>query len=71
VVIVASVMIGLHTSPYGMLRFAIDNRLTGLSRRDMIAEIWPFRAMLMAALLVLVRAPEAVLGLPRPFGRGG
>ena len=70
-VIGVSVMIGLHTSPHGMLLFAINNGLTGSSRRDMIAGIWPFLAMLIAALLALVLAPEAVLGLPRPFGRGG
>jgi TRAP-type transport system large permease protein len=70
VVIDVSVIIGLHTSPHGMLLFVI-NGLTGISRRDMIAEIWPFLAILIAAPLVVVLAPETVLGLPRPFGRGG
>ena len=70
VVMVVNVMIGLHRSPSGMLPFGIDG-LTGSSLRGMSAEIWPVLTLLIAALLVLVLAPETVLGLPRPFGRGG
>src|SRR5690606_6868726 len=40
VVIVVNIMIGLITPPYGVLLFVI-NSLTGISLREMIAEIWP------------------------------
>ena len=49
----------------------VINDLTGLPLRDMIAEIWPVLAMPIAALPVMVLAPETARGLPRPFGRGG
>jgi len=70
VVIVVNMMIGLVTPPYGVLLFVI-NGLTGIPLRAIIAEIWPFILVLVAALLVMVLAPETVLWLPRVFGYDG
>ncbi|MEM7021454.1 MAG: TRAP transporter large permease [Pseudomonadota bacterium] len=67
VVIVVNIMIGLITPPYGVLLFVI-NGLTGIPLKDMIAEIWPFLAILLAALMVMVLVPDVVLWLPRLFG---
>ncbi len=67
VVIVVNIMIGLITPPYGVLLFVL-NGLTGISLREMIAEIWPFLFVLIAALLAMVLLPETVLWLPREFG---
>jgi tripartite ATP-independent transporter DctM subunit len=67
VVIVVNIMIGLITPPYGVLLFVI-NSLTGISLKEMIAEIWPFLAILLLALLAMVLVPETVLWLPRQFG---
>ena len=67
VVIVVNIMIGLITPPYGVLLFVI-NSLTGISLREMIAEIWPFLGALLVALLVMILFPETVLWLPRQFG---
>src|SRR5690606_31040459 len=67
VVIVVNIMIGLITPPYGVLLFVI-NSLTGISLKEMIAEIWPFLGILLMALLLMVLIPETVLWLPRQFG---
>jgi TRAP-type C4-dicarboxylate transport system permease large subunit len=67
VVIVVNIMIGLIRPPYGVLLFVL-NGLTGISPREMIAEIWPFLFVLIAAPLVMVLLPETVLWLPREFG---
>jgi TRAP-type C4-dicarboxylate transport system permease large subunit len=66
-VIVVNIMIDLITPPYGVLLFVL-NGLTGISPREMIAEIWPFLFVLIAAPLVMVLLPETVLWLPREFG---
>jgi len=70
VVIVVNIMIGLVTPPYGVLLFVI-NGITGIPLRDIIREIWPFIAVLIAALMVMVFFPEIVLWLPHQFGYRG
>ena len=70
VVIVVNIMIGLATPPYGVLLFVI-NGITGIPLREIIREIWPFLAVLIAALLLMVLVPETVLWLPRQFGYRG
>ncbi len=69
VVVVVNTMIGLITPPYGVLLFVI-NGLTGIPLRDIIAELWPFLATLILALLLMVLFPDLVLWLPRQFGYG-
>ena len=70
VVIVVNCMIGLITPPYGILLFVI-NAVTGIPLRAIIAEIWLFIGVLLAALLAMVLLPEIVLWLPRQFGYRG
>ncbi len=70
VVTVVNAMIGLVTPPYGVLLFVI-NATTGIPLREIIREIWPFIAVLMGALLVLILVPDVVLWVPRLFGYAG
>jgi TRAP-type C4-dicarboxylate transport system permease large subunit len=67
VVAVVNCMIGLITPPYGILLFVI-NAVTRIPLGEIIREIWPFFAVLLAALAVLILAPGLVLWLPRLFG---
>ena len=67
VVVVVNTMLGLITPPYGVLLFVI-NAVTNIPLRDIIAEIWPFLIVLVAALMAMVFLPEIVLWLPRRFG---
>ena len=70
VIAVINCMIGLITPPYGILLFVI-NAVTRIPLSEMIGEIWPFLAILVLALLVLVVTPDVVLWLPRLFGYAG
>jgi len=70
VVIVVNCMIGLITPPYGILLFVI-NATTGIPLREIIAEIWPWVAVLVASLVAMVLFPELVLWVPRRFGYVG
>ena len=70
VVIVVNSMIGLITPPYGVLLFVI-NAVTKIPLGEIIAEIWAFLAVLIAALLLLILVPDIVLWLPRVFGYPG
>ncbi|WP_347312144.1 TRAP transporter large permease [Defluviimonas sp. SAOS-178_SWC] len=70
VVAVVNCMIGLITPPYGILLFVI-NAVTGISLREIIAEVWPFLAVLVVALLAMILFPGIVLFLPRLLGYEG
>jgi tripartite ATP-independent transporter DctM subunit len=70
VVVVVNCMIGLITPPYGILLFVI-NAVTRIPLAEIIREIWPFLAVLVAALLVLILVPGMTLWLPRLFGYPG
>ena len=67
VLVVVNSMIGLITPPYGILLFVI-NAVTGIPLKEIISEIWVFLLALIAALLLLILAPDLVLWLPRLFG---
>ncbi len=70
VIAVINTMIGLITPPFGMLLFVI-NAVTGISLGEIIGETWPFIAVLIGALFVLILVPDIVLWLPRTFGYAG
>jgi tripartite ATP-independent transporter DctM subunit len=70
VVMVVNCMIGLITPPYGIVLFVI-NAVTGIPLRSIIGEIWPFMAVLVLALLVMILVPDTVLWLPRLVGYQG
>ena len=67
VVAVVNCMIGLITPPYGILLFVI-NAVTRIPLGEIIREVLPFLAVLIAALLVLILVPDLELWLPRMFG---
>ena len=70
VLVVVNSMIGLITPPYGILLFVI-NAVTGIPLKEIIGEVWAFLGVLIAALLLLILAPDLVLWLPRVFGYQG
>jgi len=70
VLVVVNSMIGLITPPYGILLFVI-NAVTDIPLREIIAEIWAFLVVLIAALLAMLLFPDLVLWLPRVFGYQG
>jgi tripartite ATP-independent transporter DctM subunit len=70
VLVVVNSMIGLITPPYGILLFVI-NAVTDIPLREIISEIWAFLAVLIAALAIMMLAPDLVLWLPRVFGYQG
>lgn len=70
VVAVVNCMIGLITPPYGVVLFVL-NAVTGIPLRTIIAEIWPFIAILVVALILMIVFPEIVLWLPQQFGYRG
>ncbi len=70
VVAVVNSMIGLITPPYGVLLFVI-NAVNRVPLSEIVAEIWPFLAALLLALLALVLWPQLVLTLPRMMGYQG
>lgn len=70
VVAVVNCMIGLITPPYGVLLFVI-NATTGIPLRTIIGAIWPFIAVLVVALLIMIFFPSTVLYVPRLFGYTG
>jgi tripartite ATP-independent transporter DctM subunit len=67
VVIVVNMMIGLLTPPYGVLLFVLSG-LSGASVKDIVRELLPFIAALVAVLALLVFVPSLVLALPRLAG---
>ncbi len=69
-VVTVNLMIGLLTPPYGLLLFVVAN-ITGEPIRNIIRELLPFIAVLIAALAFLTFVPESVLWLPRQFGYKG
>ena len=70
VVAIVNCMIGLITPPYGILLFVL-NAVTRIPLAEIIQEVWPFLAALMAALLVMILVPDIILTLPRAFGYAG
>jgi tripartite ATP-independent transporter DctM subunit len=70
VLVVVNSMIGLITPPYGILLFVI-NAVTDIPLREIIAEIWAFLAVLIAALAVMMLFPDLVLWLSRLVGYSG
>jgi tripartite ATP-independent transporter DctM subunit len=66
-VVTVNMMIGMLTPPYGVLHFVMS-AVTAIPVREIIAEIWFFCGVLLAALLVLCFVPEITLWLPRHLG---
>jgi len=67
VVAVVNCMIGLITPPYGVLLFVI-NAITGVPMKLLIHHIWPWIAVLVVSLLLMILVPDTVLAIPKLFG---
>jgi TRAP-type C4-dicarboxylate transport system permease large subunit len=70
VMVVVNVMLGLVTPPYGLLLFVMTS-ITGVPLRDIVRDVLPFLAAMVAALAVITFVPETVLWLPRLLGYEG
>lgn len=70
IVAIVNCMIGLITPPYGVLLFVL-NAVTGIPLKVIIDAIWPWIAVLIASLLLMILVPDIVLWLPRQFGYVG
>ena len=70
VVAVVNIMIGLITPPYGLLLFMMV-KIADVPLKDLVRDILPFLAVMIAALALITFVPELVLFLPRLFGYQG
>ena len=70
VVAVVNIMIGLITPPYGLLLFMMV-RIADIPLKDLVREVMPFLAVMIAALAVITLVPDLVLFLPRLLGYKG
>ncbi len=70
VVAVVNIMIGLITPPYGLLLFMMV-KIANVSLKDLVREVMPFLAVMIAALAVITLVPDLVLFLPRLLGYKG
>jgi tripartite ATP-independent transporter DctM subunit len=70
VVAVVNIMIGLITPPYGLLLFMMV-KIADVPLKDLVREILPFLAVMVAALGLITFVPELVLFLPRLLGYQG
>lgn len=67
VTITLNMMIGLSTPPFGVLLFIVSS-VSRTPLREVIREIWPFLAVMLVTLWVLVFVPEIVLFIPELLG---
>ncbi len=67
VMVVVNIMLGLVTPPYGLLLFVMTS-ITGVPLRDIVRDVMPFLAAMIAALAIITFVPETVLWLPRLLG---
>jgi C4-dicarboxylate transporter, DctM subunit len=67
VMVVVNIMLGLVTPPYGLLLFVMTS-ITGVPLRDIVRDVLPFLAVMIAALAVITFVPGTVLWLPRLLG---
>ena len=70
VVAVVNIMIGLVTPPYGLLLFMMV-KIAEVPLKDLVREVMPFLAIMLAALAVITLMPGLVLFLPRLMGYQG
>ena len=70
VLAVVNIMIGLVTPPYGLLLFMMA-KIADVHLHDIVREVMPFLAVIIAALALITLVPEIVLYLPRLMGYKG
>ena len=70
VMVVVNVMIGLCSPPYGLLLLMMV-KITGVPLKDIVREMFPFHAAMIAALILITYIPWLTLVVPRLFGYQG
>ena len=70
VVAVVNIMIGLITPPYGLLLFMMV-KIADVPLKDLVRDVLPFLAAMIAALALITLVPSLVLSLPRLLGYNG
>jgi C4-dicarboxylate transporter DctM subunit len=70
VMAVLNIMIGLVTPPYGLLLFMMM-KIANVSYAALMAEVWPYLLVMLAALGLVTFWPGMVLWLPRLAGYTG
>jgi tripartite ATP-independent transporter DctM subunit len=70
VMAVVNIMIGLVTPPYGLLLFMMV-KVAEVPLKDLVREVMPFLAVMIAALALITFVPDLVLFLPRLLGYKG
>lgn len=70
VMAVLNIMIGLVTPPYGLLLFMMM-KIANVSYSELMAEVWPYLLVMIAALALVTFWPGMVLWLPRMAGYTG
>jgi tripartite ATP-independent transporter DctM subunit len=70
VMVVVNVMIGLCSPPYGLLLLMMV-KVTGVPLKDIVREMIPFHAAMIAALLLITYVPSLTLAIPRLLGYQG
>ena len=70
VMAVLNIMIGLVTPPYGLLLFMMM-KIADVSLPELMRDVWPFLAVMIGALALVMVWPGMVLWLPRLAGYTG
>ena len=70
VVAIVNIMIGLITPPYGLLLFMMV-KIAEVPLKELVREVMPFLAVMVAALALITMVPDLVLFLPRLLGYKG
>ena len=64
---VLNLVIGMLTPPVGVVLFVVCG-ITGVRMRELVANVWPFIALMYAVLLLCMFFPPLVTALPRALG---
>lgn len=66
-VFVLNLVIGMLTPPVGVVLFVVCG-VTGVRMRELVANVWPFIALMYAVLVACMLFPPLVTALPRALG---
>ena len=64
---VLNLVIGMLTPPVGVVLFVVCG-ITGVRMRELVANVWPFIALMYAVLFLCMFVPPVVTALPRALG---
>jgi tripartite ATP-independent transporter DctM subunit len=64
---VLNLVIGMLTPPVGVVLFVVCG-ITGVRMRELVANVWPFIALMYGVLFLCMFVPQVVTALPRALG---